>query len=205
MPKQERVIFQKTPSKKQKRPVLKVDEIKKEEIKEKEKKEEEKKKVEDTTKRVDEELVKENIKEEKKNIRNLEDLLQSSKKVLFKASTFFPLNFFPDEVVIEPDKVTVTVRIFFFTGEVRSMEIVDVEDVTVEAGPFFATLIIVEKSKVSTLIVKYLKTGDAIKARRIIQGLVLANKGGIDLSKIKDEELLKRVEELGRAREITQI
>jgi hypothetical protein len=47
---------------------------------------------------------------------------------------------------------------------------------------------------------KFLWAADATKARRIITGLTTAIKEGIDLSKIPAEDLTKKVEEIGIAR-----
>lgn len=46
--------------------------------------------------------------------------------------------------------------------------------------------------------VKYLKKQEALKARRIIMGLIICHKEKVNLSKISKEELLDKVEEIGR-------
>lgn len=51
----------------------------------------------------------------------------------------------------------------------------------------------------------YLWKKDAIRARRIILGLVAAKKEGIDIAQIETNSLLSEVEQIGRSREFPMV
>ena len=48
--------------------------------------------------------------------------------------------------------------------------------------------------------IPYLRSNDAIRARNIIQGLIIAKKEGIDVSKLTHKELVEKIEDLGNVK-----
>jgi hypothetical protein len=81
----------------------------------------------------------------------------------------------------------------------------DVSDVFVDTGFIWAKLIIVDSGFVeNTVNVSFLDKEDALKIRRITQGLVIAQQQDIDLTKLQEEltpeDLIDRLEKLGKAR-----
>lgn len=136
------------------------------------------------------------------NEEKFKDLLKKSEKCLLVISAVFPFDPFPDEVTIDINQVNIIHRIFFYSERRHSIPIQNIKDVFVEASPFFSTLRIVDTGFVEASIdVKFLKKNDAMRARRIIQGLVLAAKEGIDLTLLKEKKMLEKIEELGKIRE----
>lgn len=76
-------------------------------------------------------------------------------------------------------------------------------DVFLETSLFFASIKIIDSSYIENSIqVEYLKKADACRARKVIQGLVIANKEGIDLAKVPPKSLLDNIESLGKAQEV---
>lgn len=145
-------------------------------------------------------------KEEKEEEKKLDKLVHKSEKILFRASSFFPFIFFPDEITIDLEKVSTLIRTFFYSGEVETLEIPDISEVILDSGPFFATLTIKSKNvKVDPIEVKYLKKSDAIKARKIIQGLITVNMEKIDISKIHSKDLVKKLEKIGETEGISEL
>lgn len=68
--------------------------------------------------------------------------------------------------------------------------------------PFSASLKVASKEfKDNPITIKNLEPEDAIKARRIIQGLILSQREKIDFSKIEDKDIAKKIEELGKVTE----
>lgn len=129
----------------------------------------------------------------------LDSLINSCTRMLFRISAVFPLDFFPDEITIDECKVNIVFRQFFFSEDVHSINIDMIRDVDVEAGPFFATLKVVPDGYPShPLNIRYLKKKDAFKARSIIQGLMVAKKRNINLSRIEASDLLDKLELMGR-------
>lgn len=131
----------------------------------------------------------------------MDKLVENSNKILFRTSAVFPFDLFPDEVVVDPYQVNIIHRSFFGNERIHGAAIKDIEDVFVDTGPLFAALRIVDKGYVENVItIKYLPRKDAIKARRIIQGLVLASKEGVDMSQVDIETLVKKTEAIGTIR-----
>ncbi len=137
--------------------------------------------------------------EEKK----LQKILGRSNTVLFKASSVFPFDFFPDDLTIDENKVNIINREFFLSEDVHSVLIEMIKDVHVESSVLFATLQIVPEGYPNApMEVKYLKKSDAFRARRILQGLMVCLQEKIDLSKIDPEELQKKFEDVGKIKPV---
>jgi hypothetical protein len=140
---------------------------------------------------------------EEKNYEKLNKIVEQSNIVLFKCSTFFPFDFFPDDVSVDLHSVNLVIRDFFWSERRHSVKIQDITDVMVETSPFFATLKIIDWGFTENSIrISFLKISDARKLRRIIQGLVIANREGVSLTNLKDEHLIEKVEAIGKIREI---
>lgn len=130
-----------------------------------------------------------------------DNLVNRSQQTLYEIKSVFPFDFFPNTLTIDIDKITVKFKQFFSSVEIRSINISNISQVYVDSGPLFATMyvadqVIVDES--SRMRIPYLKKDEAMKARRIIQGLIIAKKSEIDLNNINDEDMLEKVEELGR-------
>lgn len=141
---------------------------------------------------------KELLVEEKKNEQQLEQMVTKSQQPLLRISSVFPFDLFPDEVTIDATKVNIVQRNFWKSGSVHSVYIRDIADVKVEATPFFAKLQIVDRAYVENkLVVTFLKKNEAYRARRILQGLVVATKDGLNLAGMEMKKFAQKIEELG--------
>ncbi|HSW88732.1 MAG TPA: hypothetical protein VLG12_06240 [Candidatus Saccharimonadales bacterium] len=142
----------------------------------------------------------------KEQSEKFEKLIQKSDRVLLRIKAVFPFEFFPDSIVIDESKINIVHRIFFWTSEILSIPIQHVQDVEVDTSVLFATLKILPTgfSVVSMtenwVTVNYLWRRDAIRARRIIAGLLIASREGIDLTKVDSKDFVKKIEELGKVR-----
>lgn len=148
------------------------------------------------------EALKDAIKEQAKHEDKFNKLIARASKVLYKINTVFPFDFFPTIITIDPEKVTLKIKNFFNSSEIRSIHIKNISHIFVDTGPFFATLNIIDQSvledNVGKVQIPYIKKEEALRARRIIQGLIVANKEGVDLFKLTDNDLDKKLEEIGR-------
>lgn len=134
------------------------------------------------------------------SLAKFESLLKRAHKVLFKARAVFPFDFFPDEITIDEDKVNIITHEFFFSGDIHSIAIDKIRDIQVTTGPFFASLTVVPDGYPGNhIVVHYLWKSDAIKARRLIQGLMLVKNQGIELTRLDLPDLVGDIEYLGRA------
>lgn len=132
----------------------------------------------------------------------LDRLVEKSQKILLKITTVFPFTLFPDDVIIDPQKVNIIKREFFFSERIHSVFIRDISDVFIDTSIIFAGLRIIDRGFTENSIdINFLWRDEAIKARRIIQGLVVAHRQGIEMDKIETVNLIKKLEELGKTEE----
>lgn len=147
--------------------------------------------------------IKDVSKEGEKQKERLDELVDKSTKVLYRAkSSAIPVDISPREVIVDLTKVNVVHNELFSSRRVHSIFIKDISDVFVDSTFMRATLIIVDEGFIDNKItVPNLKKEDAKHLRRIIQGLVVAIKNEVDLSVIDDDNLRDKIEELGKAHE----
>lgn len=132
--------------------------------------------------------------------RKLSEAIGHSKDTIFRATTVFPFNLFPDTVVVDREKVTIINRTFFRTAEVVSLRIHDVLNVMADVGPFFGAVKIQTRFfDAASYSITYLWRNDALKLNRILQGYVIAIQKGIDCDGFKAEELATLLDEIGQA------
>lgn len=130
-----------------------------------------------------------------------EKLFQAAKQVgevLYKAETVFPFTLFPDTVIIDREKLSISYRVFFRVSKAISTPLDDIESVDANLGPFFASLRITSRFFVNnTRYVKFLSRDDALKIQSILQGYKLAKEKDIELSEINQDELVMMLCKLG--------
>lgn len=131
----------------------------------------------------------------------LDQAIESSLKPLMVVKAFILLDLFPDEMIIERDRIHLVAKELPGTRYIQTFDLENIAEVQVETTPLFSKLTLIDKTlKESKVEIKNLKTGEAMKARRIIQGLLSARDKKIDLSEIPDDEVIDKLEELGRVR-----
>lgn len=130
----------------------------------------------------------------------LTQTINSSHEVLVNATTVFPFTLFPDTVTLDRAKLTIAHREFFWTGEVMSIRIEDILNVTADTGPFFGSLKIFTRffSTDKPYTVSFLRRNDALKIKRILQGYIIALQKNIDCSTLPTKELADMLDDLGK-------
>ncbi len=132
---------------------------------------------------------------------SIDTLAQGSHRVLVDIKSVFPFDLFPDAVIIDETKVTIQRNFLFFTGQSQSVNIADILNVVVNHGIFFAKLELFDRYFAEQPIsVEYLKKDEAVKARHIIQGLVLVKKDNIDISTLELDNLVMKLGQIGQSR-----
>lgn len=130
--------------------------------------------------------------------RKFEALVNKSERVLLKISAVFPFDLFPDTVVIDENKLSIIHREFFFSPTILSFTIYDINDVVVESSIFFATLRLLPNGYGENWVqVKYLKKKEAIEAKRIVAGLRVGIKEGVDITKVQTPDLARKIAIMG--------
>lgn len=132
--------------------------------------------------------------------KKLNGLADGASRILLDIKAVFPFDLFPDQVTIDETKVTIHSRYFFFTKEVRSIELKDIFNVSVSQGVLFSKLEITDRFfSQEPFTVEYLWKSDAEKARRIIQGLIIAKKENVDVHDLPMEEVVSKVDRIGKS------
>lgn len=135
-----------------------------------------------------------------KALYELHKIAESSQEVLATASTVFPLDLFPDRITVDRTQVTISHRTFLWIGNITSVRIEDILNVTANVGLIFGSL------RISTRFfdpdkpyeVPRLWREDALRLQAIIQGLLIAYKKEIDASALEGAELVQEAEKLGQ-------
>ncbi len=131
---------------------------------------------------------------------SLRRIVQKSHQILASAQTvILPMNLFPDTVVVDRTKITITKRSFFWTSSVISIRIEDVLNVACSTGPIFGSLIISSRVMNSTdhYEIDYFWRKDALQLKQLIQGYVIAQHNRIQTSHLEREDLVKTLLDLG--------
>jgi hypothetical protein len=138
--------------------------------------------------------------DKQKAAQELVDTLGDSQDILVSATTVFPLTLFPDTISVDRTKITITHRNFLKAGEVLSIAIEDVLNITASVGPFFGKIILSTRffDPNKPYQVDHFWRDDALKIKRIVQGYLIARQKEIDTSALSSQELAKTLDELGK-------
>jgi hypothetical protein len=127
----------------------------------------------------------------------LQQAIAGSNQVLATAKTFIPI--FADTLTLDRTKLTLTKRTFFYTGQVMSIRIEDILNVTATIGPIFGSVIITSRvfNNQKPYTINYFSRDNALRMKRITQGYVIALRRKIDCSSLPTSELAKLLDQLG--------
>lgn len=152
------------------------------------------------------ELIKEETKEEEASRVKLQELSSRNHVVLMKTKTVFPFDFFPDRLIIDMTKVNIISKQFFATETITNINLKDIVEVCSETAIFMGNLIITYVPNVDGMMgmlepithkINLLKRKDALQAQRILKGILVARREGIELSKCSPEEIMYVIERFG--------
>lgn len=130
----------------------------------------------------------------------LEKIVHASHRIIFQCKSVFPFDFFPDEIIIDLNKIDINRGLFFFTKQRISIPFKTVIGVTGINDLFFGS-VVVETTGVEQTHVQVTKLwkNDAIKARRMIAGVLAAMTDNIDLAQLQPDYVERMVEEVGKS------
>ncbi|MBX4206106.1 hypothetical protein KW795_02815 [Candidatus Microgenomates bacterium] len=133
--------------------------------------------------------------------KTLDKLVEENRQKIMEVKNIFPFDLFPDKIIISKTKVDLVYGLFFFSDHIISMLIKDLKNAKVTTGILFASMSFeLQGYEVNPEKIKFLPIAKAMQARRIIEGLIASEAKGIDLSSFEPEELMDKLEEIGRAR-----
>ena len=128
----------------------------------------------------------------------LHEAIAGSNQVLAAATTLIPI--FADTITLDRAKLTLNKKTFFYTGEVMSLRVEDILNVTATVGPIFGSVSITARvfNNQKPYTINYFKRADALRLKRITQGYVIALQRKIDCSTLPTDELSKLLDQLGQ-------
>jgi hypothetical protein len=124
-------------------------------------------------------------------------LIKKSNRILVKISSHgLPFDFFPNSIVVEEGRVTIIVR-HFLSSEVHSVDMKSIANVLINTTWFFSQLVIISKTfEENEIKIRNLRTKDAIFIRRIIEGLRVFEREGINTADYSVPDLISALKKL---------
>lgn len=107
----------------------------------------------------------------------------------------FPWQLIPDQIVIDQSKLTFEYRHILHTENIRTILLQDVYKVEVTYVLLIAALVI-NNSEVYKI--PFLHRRDAVRAKQIITGLLVARRENINLEEVSPDTLVGKLVEIGR-------
>lgn len=126
------------------------------------------------------------------SVKEVRPLSEASKELL-RISSFWPFDLFPDEVIIEEKRVIINQRDFFLAHNVRTFLVNEITICQVNRAILFSSLTI------NDITISWLKAEDAQKAKQLIDGLYMREKGVIE---VKEEDPLTQADILEKVGEV---
>lgn len=128
--------------------------------------------------------------------KELQRAIKGSGEIVATATTVFTL--FPDTLVLDRAKLTLTKRRFFKTAEVMSIRIEDLLNVTAEVDLFFGSIKVISRiASMEPYTIGNFWRKEAIRMKRITQGYIIALQRNIDCSNLPAHELAGMLDKLG--------
>jgi len=129
---------------------------------------------------------------------------------LMNVYSVFPFSIFRDRLIIDTTKVSVTRKQFFATEYITTIPLKDLADVTVQTVLFLGTLNIeyMPQSQSPGMMkpievrIANLWREDAIRAKNILKGALVAKAEDIDIASLSPEEVVKVLEKFGESQGI---
>lgn len=147
-----------------------------------------------------------NSHQEQTEEQKFDDIAKKARRTIFSTRSVFPFDLFPDELIIDANKVDISMGIFFGSREVYSIPLQNINGARSNSSIIFAGISIeIEGFNKNPPSIRYLWKKDAIMARRIINGLVTTIRQNIDLSKLDLKSLREKLIDIGRAHEVSPI
>lgn len=129
---------------------------------------------------------------------DLEKLADVSESPLIKIKSHAPFDFFPDELIIDANKVELISNQFFSSSYTNTITLKNIAKVELENGPLHSKLVIKPKLNTQpTIQISFLKKDEAENTKATLQGLIIAHEKNIDLKQISPENLKQELIKIG--------
>lgn len=127
------------------------------------------------------------------------DITEKAHDVLFKADTVWPFTMFPDTITLDREKLSVANRSFFRVAKIITVPITSLISAEADVGPLFGSLKMTSKYFINTEhSIHFLWRNDATEIHRLLQGFIIAQEKGLDVTDIELNDLKVLLHDLGQ-------
>jgi hypothetical protein len=133
----------------------------------------------------------------------LHTLVAKTQSPLLTVKSIFWFDFFPDKMIIDQNKVSFIYKDMLGIRSIHSVLIENITFVEARTGLLTGKLIVTDSTNYRIpidLVLENLKRSDAIKARKLIQGLMQAKRDKIELDTVDLYQLAIDLENLGQVK-----
>lgn len=153
------------------------------------------------------EAVKTQTKDTEINKQKLENIMDRHDIELLRATSLFPFQLFPDTITIDTTKITIVEKTMFATEAIHSCTLKDLSDVEVQTAFFMGTVYIRYMPQSNSpgmnepkeIKITALSREDAMKAKKILRGVLVAKAEKINIASLTPEELKAILEKFGNS------
>ena len=154
-----------------------------------------------------EEAVKKHAKEREENRQRFKTISKRHDIELFRAESVFPFTFFTDTLIIDTTKISISKKQLFATEYIITIPLKDLGDVNVQTVLFLGTIFIKYMPQAAspgmnspvTVNIPNLKREDAIKAKNILKGALVAKAEEIDIANLSPDEIEEVLHKFGES------
>lgn len=154
-----------------------------------------------------EEAIKTHTKEKEENRQRVQSIIARNDIEIMHAYSVFPFTFFTDTLIIDTTKMSISKKQFFATEFITTIPLKDLSDVNVQTFLFLATLNILYMPQSASpgmnspieVKIPNLPRSDAIKAKNILKGVLVAKAEEIDIAKLPPEEVVEVLNTFGQS------
>ena len=128
----------------------------------------------------------------------LDNLVSTESQTLLQIRSVFPFDLFPTIVTVDRTKITITYHLSFFTSQAQSVLIKDIMTIIVQESFLLSGVEIISRIvQQDHIFIPNLSKPDAAKFRQLVEGLMVADKKGVDVSKVSNKELRPKLGLIG--------
>ncbi|HSX09259.1 MAG TPA: hypothetical protein VLF93_03840 [Candidatus Saccharimonadales bacterium] len=147
------------------------------------------------------------VAQEEENKKKFENIADRREIELLRVKSLFPFDFFPDTVVIDTTKISISRKQFFATEYVVTIPLKDLSDATLQTASFMGSIIIKYMPQSNSpgmnepvdIKITKLSRGDAIRMKNILKGILVANAEEIDIAQLEPKDIVNVIEKFGHS------
>ena len=153
------------------------------------------------------EAIQEHAKEKETNRQRFKTITERHDIELLRAESVFPFTIFTDTIIIDTTKISIAKRQLFSTEYIITIPLKDLGDVNVQTVLFLGSLFIKYMPQSTSpgmlepvnVRIPNLRREDAIKAKNILKGVLVAKAEEIDIAKLSPQEIEEVLHKFGES------